>query len=352
MRIQPDGAEAVREQAAVIQLLSTVLSNIGSHCGAGDDESVAQLVADRPSGPTAPALDLCYPGFVAAAHDAQTARRAGTPRSGQGQRLVTQLQQVTQQAHSSAQRAQECICPMWHVDLAAPESHLHDSLARAVAQIPKTPERAEDLRKMTVVGWQDAQRAAFCEASCLLASVWPEMLAEMTTVVRQVALLQGYGIDGFTDFTAHGVVFINQRRLEPGTDDLPPDARLAEALVHEATHNRCNAAALSRPFLIASDTGSQPLVMTPLRADPRPLTGLFQQLVVLARCLVLYDRLADHAISDGQTLQARREQLLGKALQALQTAQRYSGKLTEHGREVVAEAENLLKRVQPPPSAV
>jgi hypothetical protein len=71
-----------------------------------------------------------------------------------------------------------------------------------------------------------------------MASVWPEMVAEMTAVVRQVALLRGYGIDGFTDFTTHGAIFLNERRLRPADDGLPAQVYLAEAWVHEATHNR------------------------------------------------------------------------------------------------------------------
>lgn len=345
MRIQPDDEEASREQAVVAQTLRTALRNTSSQCGIDNDEPVARLFIGGASSAIVPDVDLlCYPGSVAVAYDAQQVRRAGTARSDQRRRLMAQLQEVAARAQLSAQRAQDCMCPMWHIDLATPEPHLRESLARAVAQIPKTPERANELMKMTVADWQDEQRAVFCSAGCLLALVWPEMLAEMTVVVRQVALLQGYGIDGFTDFTTHGVVFVNQRRCEPTDDGPPPEVQLAEALVHEATHNRCNAAALSRPFLHDSDTTSQPMVVTPLRSDPRPLTGLFQQLAVLARCLVLYDRLVGHAVSDGQALDARHERLLRQAWQALETMQRHSDMLTGHGCEVVAEAEGLLRR--------
>lgn len=344
MRIQPDGAEAVAEQVAVARLLRTVLSKAVSQLD-GSDEPLSRLLAGTVSSPGGPELDLlCYPGFVAAAYDAQAARRAATQDSEERGEFAARLRDVAEQARSSVRRAQGCLCPTWRVDLAPPEPHLHDSLVRAVAQTPKRPGRTDELREMAVADWRDEQRATFCEASCLLAVVWPEMLAEMTAVVRQVALLQGYGIDGFTDFTTHGAVFVNSQRLEPGDDGLLHHVRLAEALVHEATHNRCNAAALSHPFLTDVDQGSQPLVTTPLRPDPRPLAGLFQQLVVLARCLVLYDRLLDGAFSGGQALRTRHERLLRQAEQAVKTAQRHSDRFTEHGRGVVAEAEDLLER--------
>ncbi|MGH8899334.1 MAG: aKG-HExxH-type peptide beta-hydroxylase [Egibacteraceae bacterium] len=352
MRVQPDGQEAAGDQAAVVRLLCTVLRNAASRCSGGTEESVTRLLTDRasspvPLNPDVPELDmlLCYPGFVATAYEAQQVRRAATVGSDERRRLTTRLEAVLQQARSSARRAQDGPCPGWRVDLAPSEPYLRESLARAIVQAPKTSERADELLGMTVAGWRDEERATFCASGCLLASLWPEMLAEMAAVVRQVALLQGYGIDGFTDFTAHGVVFVNNRRLTPADDGLPAEVRFAEALVHEATHNRCNAAGLSHPFLADDDQGSQPLVMTPLRSDPRPLMGLFQQLVVLVRCVVLYDRLREGAPTDGQALRARRERLFRQACQALKTTQRHSDKLTGHGRDVVAEAEDLLKPV-------
>ncbi|MGH8906738.1 MAG: aKG-HExxH-type peptide beta-hydroxylase [Egibacteraceae bacterium] len=336
MRIQPDRQEAAEDQAAVIGLLRTVLSSVGSYFGI--DDPVAQTFA-------APEPDvLRYPGLVAAAYEAQRARQAARKGLDERRHLMTRVQAIVEQARSSARRAQDCACPTWRVDLAPPEPHLRASLARAVAQVPKPPDRLEALAKIAVADWQDEQREAFCVASCLLASIWPQMLAEMTAVVRQVALLRGYGIDGFTDFTAHGTVFVNSRRLGPGAGGLPADAHMAEALVHEATHNRCNAAAVSRPFLAGDDTSPESLVMTPLRSDPRPLAGLFQQLVVLVRCSLLYDRLVECATGDAHALRARRERLVGQARQGLATAQRHSGKLTEHGRAIVAEAADMLNR--------
>jgi ribosomal protein S12 methylthiotransferase accessory factor len=334
MRIQPDGPQAGRDQAAVTRLLSAVLSVIDTH---------AQLAsAGKETGV------LWYPGLVAVAHEAQRAQRAAQRGSGEERgvvaRLQAALQEAVEQAQASARRAQDCACPAWKVDLAPPEPHLNASLARAVAQAPKRPDRADDLARMAVADWRAEQREAVCAASCLLASVWPEMLAEMKTVVRQVVLLQGYGIDGFTDFTAHGAIFVNHQRLEPGVDGVPVDARLAEALVHEATHNRCNAAAVSRPFLAGGHEDFQSLVMTPLRPDPRPLTGLFQQLVVLVRCWILYDRLVHRAaaVSGEEGLRVRRHRLLAQATQGLATLQHHCGELTVHGRDVVAEAEDLL----------
>ena len=44
---------------------------------------------------------------------------------------------------------------------------------------------------LVVIGWRDAQHQVFGAACETLEQVWPEMLAELSVVVRQVALLLG-----------------------------------------------------------------------------------------------------------------------------------------------------------------
>jgi HEXXH motif-containing protein len=83
--------------------------------------------------------------------------------------------------------------------------------------------------------------------------------------------------------------------------------------------------------------------MTPLRADPRPLTGLLQQLVVLVRTLLLYDRLAPQpSIAATAAVAARRDKLCQQATEALRVISAHTAKLTHHGRAVVTESSQLL----------
>ncbi len=328
MRIEPDVTEALQDQAFVAAVLRTVLRRIAPPDAGEPDGSLS-------------ALDLRYPGAYALAFEVQAACRAGAP----GRRLAARVTEVAAQARSSAERARASGCPSWQVDLAPPEPHLRDSVARALAQVPGRPGTPAEA---DLVGWADPDRTVFCAAACLLASAWPDALAEMAAVVRQVALLGGRRLAGFTDFHAHGAVFVNRLRLEPGDGGLPAPVRLAEALVHEAAHNRCNAAAMSRPFLAESGQDPRLLLATPLRRDPRPLTGLFQQVVVLVRCRTLYDRLLDapDALGDAPTreaVRARRERLSAQARQAVATIRDHRGALTDHGRAVVAEAETALR---------
>ena len=155
--------------------------------------------------------------------------------------------------------------------------------------------------------------------------------------------MDGGGIDGFTDFRVHGAVFVNRRRFATGRP-IPAEIRVAEALVHEGTHTRCNAAALGRPFLLPAGTDDDLLVLTPLRPDLRPLNGLFQQVVVLARCLSLYDRLAG-AGNGGEAVAARRDKLLAQSRQGLGTIGAHRARLAPHGLEVLGEAEAVMARI-------
>ncbi|MER5552238.1 HEXXH motif-containing putative peptide modification protein [Streptomyces sp. NPDC002793] len=234
----------------------------------------------------------------------------------------------------------------WAVDLAGPAPHLHAAVGRALASIPPGRETTTGAEGpgAAVRAWETGQVAVLAETAERLGRIWPAMLAELEEGVRQIVLLGGRAIDGFTDFTTHGAVFVNASRLATGRTGLPGWVRLADALVHEGTHTRCNAAAFSTPFLVPA-TGPGPSVMTPLRPDPRPLTGLFQQTVVLVRQTVLY-RLVHRGtpLSDAQreAVAERRDRLMEKAFQGVDTLGRHRAALTPAGEAVRAEAAGLL----------
>ncbi|MFF4168035.1 aKG-HExxH-type peptide beta-hydroxylase [Streptomyces sp. NPDC001741] len=234
----------------------------------------------------------------------------------------------------------------WAVDLAAPAPHLTAAIGRALASIPqdRVTDTATEGPGAVVRGWEPEHAAVLTEAADRLEQVWPAMSAELHQGVRQIVLLDGRAIDGFTDFITHGAVFVNAARLGVGRAGLPGWVRLADALVHEGTHTRCNAAAFSTPFLIRA-TGPGPSVITPLRPDPRPLTGLFQQTVVLVRQAILYRLIHWGApLSDLQreTVADRRARLLEKAYQGVDLLGRHRAALTPAGEAVHAEAAGLL----------
>ena len=329
MHVQPDAASARADRGAVTEMLAAVL-----------DKARVQLSETGARFGLSPDT-LVYPGVFAAAYETQAACRSARPSPAECERLADRLHDAVERARTSEGRMTSSGCPAWAVDLAPPEDHLQEALARAVSQVPQRPDR--DLTALHIGDWSEADRAAFCDASCLLAGRWPEMLNELTEVVSQIVLLDGFGVNGFTDVATHGAIYVNRTRLGPDDAGLPGAMRMAEAIVHEGTHNSCNAAALAKPFIADATSVSEPVMMTPLRRDPRPLTGLLQQLVVLVRSVLLYDRLLDSSGTPAPAV-ARRDTLRGQAGEALRVISAHTTKLTQHGRTVVTDAADLLAR--------
>lgn len=313
MHLIPDRDQAAAEQQRIAQIGQTVLARIG--CTDIDEDS------------------LRHPGLIAVVNEVQRVPADATAeRRAAGADAV---RAAVAAAGRSAQRARELDCPAWRVDLPPVQPHLRASVEHALAQVPARPDRVIDVQ---VSDWADAERAVFCAAVELLARSWPQMLAELAVCIQQVALLRGYGITGFTDFTTQGAVFINVERLVD-RNGLPGALRLAENLVHEGAHTRCYCAAVDDPFLAAEQAAL--LVATPLRADPRPLFGLFQQLVVLCRCAEWYGRVASGGAANG-AVHARHEVLLTQARQALSTLNAHADQLTDRGRTILGEAAEVV----------
>ena len=333
MRVTPDTRSAVADQR---MLTGTVWSVLDQRLARGEN---TKQVRRRLRRHLVPGTGVgCYPGLVDAARRVQ--RHAGPASPGTGtsniEKLAGFLEMVLERAHSSAVRARRR--DGWHVDLPPPEPHLKSSVRRALAQIPK---KQTGPVTAAVVGWDSAQRDVFESAAALLRQSWPEMFAELSVVIRQVALLSGAAINGFTDFTTHGVVYVNQNRLRPVGHKADPRLRLAEALVHEGVHNRCNVAAMTTSFLVSSE--DVPRLRTPLRSDPRPLSGLFQQILVIARCVELYDRALDSARIDSTAARARRDALVEKGIRGVRIAQENRSGFTDAGAMLVDEADWALR---------
>lgn len=328
MRIEPDAGPAARDEDRLGGLVAGVLTAAGCAAGTWQRE------------------DLRYPGTHALAHRLRQARRE-RPSPPDREHTTEQVRTVVLRSRDSAARARHAAERTgWAVDLAPPgERHLEASVLRALRQAPepaggpggtRTKDGSPTARTAAVTDWDAGRREVLGEAWRTLRTSWPEMSAELEVTLRQVVLLGGWGIDGFTDFTVHGAVFVNSRRLARHEPDGPAGhVRLAEALVHEGTHNRCDAAAASAPFLLAS--GAEELLSTPLRPDPRPLAGLFQQVVVLARSVLLYRRLPD-----GPAVRARHAVLLERGRRGAAALRGRSGALTDTGRELLEQAEAVF----------
>ncbi|MFC5148700.1 aKG-HExxH-type peptide beta-hydroxylase [Streptomyces aureoversilis] len=304
-----------------------------------DQQALQRLLTAVAEGAGLPPLPL-HPAAVEAAHRAQGAVRRGGGGAGAGGAPANGWAGPPAPAATGP--------AAWPVELAGPADHPHllRSLRRALAQLPSRPGADGQPVTAALGPWRTADQEALEAAVRLLQDVWPEMLDELRTVVRQVALLDGMAIDGFTDFTVHGAVLINRRRLSATRSGLPGPARLAEALVHEGTHNRCNVAGVRAPFLHpAADDTAGPLA-TPLRPDPRPLSGLFQQTVVLARCVLLHRRTADEGTlpaAGRAAVRARHDRLLTDLGTAVTSLTAHRTVLTEHGAGLLRQCATIAR---------
>ncbi|MEE1821318.1 HEXXH motif-containing putative peptide modification protein [Streptomyces sp. BE20] len=353
MDIEPDAAAAARDQREVARLVRGALHR-------------AALVAPgaRPPGPTTD--DLIHPAVVEVAHDAQRALRLGPLTAERRAELTDRLDAAVAVAVTAARTAAGWdrsglildngrvvdgtpVRPAWAVELAGPQPHVDRAVTRALAGVPGPPAAGESPPTSRARAWTGTEREVFAAAARLLDGAWPAMLAELTCTVRQIVVLGGPALDGFTDFTVHGAVFLSGQRLTDEPDGLPAPLHLAEALVHEGTHQRFNAALVTTPPWHRAVDSLAP-VPTPLRADPRPLGGLFHQLVVLARSASLFGRLLARdpgpgghpgPVADPQVLRARHTHHLGDVRSAAATLEAHRSSLTEAGRSVLAQAQAL-----------
>ncbi|WP_330333761.1 HEXXH motif-containing putative peptide modification protein [Streptomyces sp. NBC_00536] len=329
MRVQPDAEEAVRERTELLRRVGRVLERAG-------------LPSPGPDG-------LRRPAVAEVAHLAARALRTGPLDPERRRTLTDRLDGASPSALGPAD----------------PQGHLTRSVARALRSIPARLDADGQVVTAEVVAWRASEREALARAVALLTRVWPAAAAEVRETVTEIALLDGEAIDGFTDFTVHGAVLVHRARLTTSGAGLPGPVRFAEALVHEGAHTRCNAAAMTEPFLLpdgprgtdatdrgasehggsergGSERGGELLVETPLRADPRPLTGLFQQTVVLARSVLLYRRLVGPEGPGGPAVGARHDALRGSAYQAVDALNAHADQLSDHGKELLAQCADVL----------
>ncbi|WP_371621568.1 HEXXH motif-containing putative peptide modification protein [Streptomyces sp. NBC_01116] len=323
MRVEPDARESAEERSALALIARTALERAGLEVSP---------------------QEAAHPAVVEAAHVAQHVLRSGPPAPERLARLTGMLDRA---------RADRAATPApglpWPTDLAVPGPHLERSVARALKSVPDQDSASGVPHGSGVAGWRAAEKDAARRAVTLLESAWPGAAAELRAVLVQIALLDGPAIDGFTDFTVHGAVFIRRDRLTPDADGLPGPVRFAEALVHEGAHTRCNAASVAAPPFLRPVEGGGPMVTTPLRLDPRPLTGLFQQMVVLARSVLLYRRLLAEdtgALGTDPAVQARHDRLARSAVEAVSTMTRHRDALTDHGTAVLEDAAQVAAQVR------
>jgi len=144
------------------------------------------------------------------------------------------------------------------------------------AQAPEPPHPRRDLAPYVAEG--SRLIGSYRRAFDVIDAVWPELGEEIKTDVRLIAPFQSKLLLGWSDVTFLHAIFI--RATE---EDL---LFSVERLTHEAAHVRLFAMAHMRLHNHPPDF----LLVSPVRADPRPVTGLIHAAFVSARLIELFRR--------------------------------------------------------------
>ena len=117
---------------------------------------------------------------------------------------------------------------------------------------------------------------------------------------------------------------------------------LIDGLVHEAAHTLLFGYAIEQPLVTnAADEGFS----SPLRADPRPMDGVFHATFVCARLHLLYSHLMEAdlgALCDERLVAERRTMLKGKFDDGAGTIARH-GRLTDLGEEILQASHDYMR---------
>ncbi len=178
---------------------------------------------------------------------------------------------------------------------------------------PEKPGNAVDLGEHSVEAWQTAIR----EALSLIQEHLPEIYGEIELVIQQVIPV-GYDDERHMSASFQEVVGTVYMSLHPDP------MTLAEAIVHEFSHNKLNMLCTLAPVM---ENAFSPLYPSPLRPDLRPLHGVLLAVHAFLPVERLYEKMAlsDHPLSRSPRFEKRR--------QAIRTINHAGAEtVLEHGR--------------------
>ncbi|MGE6377883.1 aKG-HExxH-type peptide beta-hydroxylase [Peribacillus muralis] len=120
-------------------------------------------------------------------------------------------------------------------------------------------------------------KKSFEEALQLIKITWPEMFDEIDRNIDNIVFFNPPGLPFFSDFRVHGTIF--------ACHVTRPVVKIAEWIIHEASHNRLNTLMCARPHLF---NDMKPIYTSPWRDELRPLYGIYHGCYVHCRVLHFY----------------------------------------------------------------
>lgn len=186
----------------------------------------------------------------------------------------------------------------------------------------------------------DAYRKQVDAAFALLDAGFPEMAAEIRSLLREIVVAAGpedpqaITFDGASSYMMWGAVLLNARGQKTVLDT-------AQALAHESGHNLLFGFSASGPLVENAD---DELFCSPLRKDPRPMDGVFHATYVVARMYQTLDRLLSSKILDPeQTERAKQDLILHRQnFESGDAVVRDGGRLTNLGIEAIKAARDYM----------
>jgi HEXXH motif-containing protein len=188
------------------------------------------------------------------------------------------------------------------------------------AMRPPSPEAAAGMRTRLAAGLR------------LLDTALPDLAGEIRGLVRQIVIVgsapgAGCQIDGGSHYQLWGALFLN-------ADFHPDSVAVAEALAHESAHCLLFGLCIEEPLVRNPDSQR---FASPLRADPRPMDGIFHATFVAARMHWTMSALAGSGHLDAEQAAAARARAgedAGLFRDGHETIARHA-ELTPLGREVI-----------------
>ena len=165
----------------------------------------------------------------------------------------------------------------------------------------------------------------------------PELIPEMDVLLHQIFPV-GYEPEKHLSASMMDVVGNIYMTLHPDP------MILAEAIIHEFSHNKINALWTLAPLL---ENAFHPLYTSPVRPDPRPLFGVLLAVHAFLPVEEMYLRMSDrgHPMRDHPRFKQRREQIRSSNAAAASTVLD-NAVATEMGENVLAEIRRLDDRFE------
>ncbi|MFC9897725.1 HEXXH motif-containing putative peptide modification protein [Nocardia sp. NPDC127579] len=194
----------------------------------------------------------------------------------------------------------------------------------------------DELPTMLPVPDFEQHAVAVRRAQDLLRVASPDMHGEVTALVSSIRLYDQRHIGSVSTPRSFGLMHLHLPTSPPEIDD--PTVCFVDRITHETSHIALNAV-MTQDKLVLNDPADR--FRSPLRADPRPIAGIYHGTFVLSRVIHVLSRARAH--HDSPALPTILEQLTTAFDDAHDTVAKH-GQLSEAGQQILDSCRELVTR--------